>query len=75
MNSDIKNTPQKLPVEYLGEAKVRFTWPCGHYRTEDYMKKKESKKMWPEGVRMMVRYWQRSGIHLGKCPTCGKLSV
>jgi len=61
---------------YLGGCRVRFEWPCGHYRTEDLSgSHRPLARRIPseEGVRFMVKRWA-AGVYLGKCPTCHRMA-
>ncbi len=67
--------PRKGNAEYLGGTKIKFIWPCGHYRIEDYSKKPIPKRMGVAGCKMMAKYWDkdRGGhVYLPPCPTCEK---
>jgi hypothetical protein len=58
--------------EYLGGTRVKYIWPCGHFRTEDLARKSlPVYKRIPtaEGVRITARNWSE-GMYLEQCPTC-----
>jgi hypothetical protein len=63
-----------IQVEHIGGTKVRFTWSCGHYRTEDLALRPLAKRIPTEaGVRFLVGWWSRNdGVHDSNdpCPTC-----
>lgn len=57
-------------AEYLGGTRIRFTWPCGHKRTQDYSKGRVSRRMGESGCRWMASWWsaEKGGVILGPCP-------
>ena len=59
-------------LEYLGESKMKFTYPCGHSETKDWGKGLISKRMPPEAVRWLTARWKRNGVNVPLCKVCLK---
>ena len=75
-------TGPRAKGEYLGGSRVRYTWPCGHSRSETLMvgpKGRGSrglrKPMSPAMAAKLASYWGGvSGVQAGRCPTCRRKS-
>jgi hypothetical protein len=72
----------RIPVEYLGGSTVKYTWPCGHTKTEVLMigpktglgAKKMQRPMSPDLLAKFVPYWNRAGgVSMPACPKCERL--
>jgi hypothetical protein len=86
MNTQLCIGPyEKAFAEYLGGSRVRYTWKCGHTKTETLMvgpKGRGSrglrKPMSPDMVKKMAAYWGHRDtdgrpiytLNAGPCPTC-----
>jgi hypothetical protein len=59
----------RATAEHLGGTRVRFTFPCGHSRIDDFSKGPVAKRVGELGVRVLVRHWQAGGVTY-PCPKC-----
>lgn len=57
----------RAKVELVTDAKIKFIWPCGTFRTTDYAKLKPGRGFGASGAKIMVRMWQKSGV-IADCP-------
>lgn len=66
----------RAEAEYLGESRVRFTFPCGHFRTETLMVPARGggkQPMSPAMVRKLAAYWgPGQQVAVSECLTCAK---
>lgn len=66
------NTP-RASAEYVDGARVKFTFPCGHYRTETLLlgPRGHRRPMSPAAAKQLASYWgDGGGVAAGSCPTC-----
>lgn len=64
----------KAKAEHVSGTRVKYTWPCGHYRTEDLNSERRPlarRVPTEEGVRILSRSWG-DGVYVEACPTCAK---
>jgi hypothetical protein len=61
-------------AEYVDGATVKFTLPCGHYRTEELTERKPGggrKPMNVSMVKFLAKYWgPGQGVNVKPCKTC-----
>jgi len=63
----------RAKCEHIEGAKVRFHFPCGHYRTDELNQPKPgggTQPMHMMMVRMLVRSWETTGVNVDPCYTC-----
>lgn len=60
-------------AEHLGDARIRYTWPCGHSQVKDHSKGPVSKRFGAWAASFYVKYWAGSGgVILPDCPRCAR---
>ena len=62
-------------IEYLGESKTKFTYPCGHTKTKNWGNGPISKQIPPESVRWLTAMWNRNGEYTRICLTCFRKGI
>lgn len=62
-------------AEYLGGSRVKYVYPCGHYRTETLTQggpgPRGREPMMPAMVKKLARYWG-DGVNVKPCTTCAR---
>jgi len=61
----------KGTAKYMGGSRVKYIWPCGHYRIETFTS--GSRPVSPVLTAKFARYWgdgRRGHIWLSACETC-----
>lgn len=71
----------RVKVEHIEGSTVRYTWPCGHTRTETIMigpktgpgYKKMQRPLSPDLLKKLVPYWNSAGgINMPACRVCSR---
>lgn len=61
-------------AEYVGGSKIRYHYPCGHFRTETLMTGPRGRRvpMSPEMTKWHAHYWRKenNGVAVPPCSTC-----
>lgn len=72
-NKQMRKLGQNKAIATLvSGAKIRYTWPCGTYRTKDHSLGPVAKRFGPDGARFLVGYWNRGGGVTVDCPKHGR---
>lgn len=63
---------EKGTAHYLGDCRVRYTWPCGHESVVDHGVGPILEQLSPMTCELLARYFwnNRTGVQLPPCPTC-----
>lgn len=60
-------------AEHIEGAKIKFTWPCGHFRiiTQMIGPRGHRRPMNDFAAKFYSKYWGPGhGVNAGLCPTC-----
>lgn len=61
----------RATAEHLGSTRVKFTFPCGHTKVEDFGTGPVAKRWGESGTRLMVKWWQSAGVTY-ECARCAQ---
>lgn len=63
----------RADCEYLGGSRVKYTYPCGHTRTETVTvgRGRLKRTLSPDMVAKLARYWSMNKVLVDPC-RCGR---